>query len=180
MYPGQETKNAFISGSGKGLAENFGDFWANFWSGSTDNFDRMKKEMEDTEVTFFMPRLAMQESGKNNIYDTFEKELEETFGVQQGKVRLLPRDFDDALGIRNGSSYTLSGNLDEIYENLLNIQSLAKNMGIDDAALTDISKQADKIRERLDSYNGFYNHSVLQEKINTNEPYKKHLKALSK
>lgn len=161
----QETKNAFKSGSGKGWIEKAGDSWSNFWSGSTDNFDRMKKEMENGEVTFFIDPML------GNFGD-FQKKLEEIFGAETNKFRSLPRDFEEAMGTNKGVGFTLSGNLNEIYDKLLNIQSLAENMGIEDTFLKDLSEQTSKTKEKLDGYNEFYTQSVLYDKINPNEDYK--------
>lgn len=172
----QEAKNEFISGTDRKWHERIGDAWANLWSGSTDNFDRMKKEMEDTEVTFLIdPQFSS--------YDEFQKKLEEMFQAEKGKILLAPRDprdFIDVISTHDGASFTLSGDLDDIYDKLINIQSLAENMGIDDAFLKDLSEQTDKTKKRLDSFNEFYNHSVLYDKINNNESYKKSLDEINK
>lgn len=169
----QEAKNSFISGSGKSWDKKFADFWANLWSGSTDNFDRLKKDMEDAEITFFMSHLNMRNSGKKDIYDEFAKQVEELFGAEKNKARFLPRDFDDAVGINKGASFTLSGDLDEIYDKMINIQSLAKNMGVDDATLKDLSEQTDLVKQKLDNEADFYNQSIFYEKINNDDGYKK-------
>ena len=162
----QEAKNSFISGSGKSWDKKFADSWANLWSGSADNFDRMKKEMENTEVTFFIdPQFSN--------YEEFKQNLEEVFNAEKDKARILPRDFEDAIGVQKGESFTLSGSLDEIYDKLAGIQSLAKNMGIDDKFLTDLSEQADLVKQTTDSIRDFYDQSIFYEKINNNEDYKK-------
>ena len=60
----------------------------------------------------------------DDTYEEFSKKLKEDFGAD-----ITRTERDDAI--------TLSGDLDTIYKQLLNIQTLAKGMGIDDTFLND-------------------------------------------
>ena len=74
----------------------------------------MIKEMENTEVSFrVIPRYDDE-----GTYEEFSNKLKENFGAS-----ITHTERDDV--------FTLSGDLDDIYDQLLNIQSLATNMGID-------------------------------------------------
>ncbi len=162
----QEAKNAFKSGSGKSWTEKAGDSWSNFWSGSTDNFDRMKKEMENAKVTFFIDQ-------KFDKYGEFKKRLKDLFGAETNSSNSQRHQFEGGLAAQPPTDFTLSGSLNEVYDKLLNIQSLAKNMGIDETFLNDLSEQTAKTKEKLDGYNELYSQSVLYDEIYPNEDYKK-------
>lgn len=55
----QETLNKFNNDSDKSWTEKLGDNWANLWSGASNNFDRMIKEMENTQVSFHIVPLNL-------------------------------------------------------------------------------------------------------------------------
>lgn len=152
----QETVNEFTNGSDKKLTERVGDSWANLWSGASNNFDRMIKEMENTEVNFrVIPRYDDE-----GTYEEFSKKLKENFGAS-----ITHTERDDV--------FTLSGDLDDIYDQLLNIQSLATNMGIDDSFLPDLSRQADETKKTLESYQEIYSQHILYDKIFDSDAYEK-------
>lgn len=153
----QETVNSFNYDPNKKWTERVGDGWANLWSESSNNFDRMINEMENTEVSF---RLSPQ--FKNEIYTAFIKKLEENFDAS-----LINNQYDDTV-------VTLSGNLDDIYDQLLNIQSLARDMGIDDSFLSELSHQAEKAKNTLDNYQEIYNQHILYDKILDNDTYEQY------
>lgn len=158
----QETVNEFINGSDKKWNERVGDSWANLWSGSSNNFDRMIKEMENTEVNFrVIPRYD-----DKGTYEEFSKKLKKNFGAS-----ITHTERDDV--------FTLSGNLDEIYDQLLNVQSLATNMGIDDSFLPDLSRQADKTKKTLESYQEIYNQHILYDKILDSDVYEQSFKEIN-
>lgn len=134
----QETVNEFTNGSDKKWTERVGDSWANLWSGVSNNFDRMIKEMENTEVSFrVIPRYDDE-----GTYEEFSNKLKENFGAS-----ITHTERDDV--------FTLSGDLDDIYDQLLNIQSLATNLGIDDSFLPDLSRQADETKRLLKAIRKF-------------------------
>ena len=152
----QETVNEFTNGSDKKWTERVGDSWANLWSGASNNFDRMIKEMENTKVSFrVIPRYD-----DKGTYEEFSKKLKENFGAL-----ITHTERDDV--------FTLSGDLDEIYDQLLNIQSLATNMGIDDSLLPDLSRQADEAKKTFESYQEIYSQHILYDKIFDSDAYEK-------
>lgn len=167
-----ETLNKFNNDSDKSWTEKLGDNWANLWSGTSNNFDRMIKEMENTQVSFHIVPLG------DESYKEFSKKLKEDFGASLTKT-----DRDDM--------FTLSGNLEDIYEQLLNIQSLANSMGIDDSFLPDLSRQTEEAKDTLEGYQEIYNQHILYNKIfnddayeetfnKINDAYKKYQEAFAK
>lgn len=157
-----ETKNKFNNPE-QSWTENIGDGWANFLSGSSNNFDRMINEMEDTVVTFHM-----FPSYDDKTYKEFSNKLQEEFGVYITRL-----DYNDDM-------FTLSGDLDDIYRQLLNIQSLAQDMGIDDSLLNDLSHQAEETRSTLESYEEIYSQHVLYDKIFNNKAYEESFDKINK
>lgn len=156
----QETVNAFNSDRGKGWTEKVADAFANIGHGN--NFQRMIDEMEDTEVTFHMIPMY-----GDDTYEEFSKKLKEDFGAD-----ITRTERDDAI--------TLSGDLDTIYKQLLNIQTLAKGMGIDDTFLNDLGNQADETKSKLDEYQEMYSQHVLYDKIFNSEDYEKSFDEINK
>lgn len=156
----QETVNAFNSDRGKGWTEKVADAFANI--GHDNNFQRMIDEMEDTEVTFHMIPMY-----GDDTYEEFSKKLKEDFGAD-----ITRTERDDAI--------TLSGDLDTIYKQLLNIQTLAKGMGIDDTFLNDLGNQADEAKSKLDEYQEMYSQHVLYDKIFNSEDYEKSFDEINK
>ena len=141
----QETVNAFNSDRGKGWTEKVADVFANI--GHDNNFQRMIDEMEDTEVTFHMIPMY-----GDDTYEEFSKKLKKDFGAD-----ITRAERDDAI--------TLSGDLDTIHKQLLNIQTLAKGMGMDDTFLNDLGNQADEVKSKLDEYQEMYSQHVLYDKV---------------
>lgn len=156
----QETVNAFNSDRGKGWTDKVADAFANIGHGN--NFQRMIDEMEDTEVTFHMIPMY-----GDDTYEEFSKKLKEDFGAD-----ITRTERDDAI--------TLSGDLDTIYRQLLNIQTLAKGMGIDDTFLNDLGNQADEAKSKLDEYQELYSQHVLYDKIFNSEDYEKSFDKINK
>ena len=141
----QETVNAFNSDRGKGWTEKVADAFANI--GHSNNFQRMIDEMEDTEVTFHMIPMY-----GDDTYEEFSKKLKKDFGAD-----ITRAERDDAI--------TLSGDLDTIHKQLLNIQTLTKGMGMDDTFLNDLGNQADEVKSKLDEYQEMYSQHVLYDKV---------------
>lgn len=138
-----EIKSSFNFDSDSSWKKKFSDAWANFWSGSSNNFQRMIKEMEDTEITFYM-------LPSDDNYKKFSKKLKEDYGESISE---------------NGDGFTLSGNLDDIYDKLLNIKSLASDMGVDESVLNNMSIQLESAKKTLNSYEDIYNQHILYDKI---------------
>lgn len=156
----QETVNAFNSDSGKGWTEKVADAFANIGHGN--NFQRMIDEMENTKVTFHMIPMY-----GDDTYEEFSKKLKKDFDAD-----ITRSEKDDAI--------TLSGDLDTIYKKLLNIQTLAKGMGIDDTFLDDLGNQADEAKSKLDKYQEIYSQHVLYDKIFNSEDYEKSFDEINK
>ncbi len=156
-----ETLDKFSHDSSRSWTEKLGDTLANVWSGSSNNYQRMLSEMEDTTVSFNVtPRL------NDDSYAKFTKVLEQDFGVgiQAGIGSSLT-------GYKAYNTITLTGDLDDIYSRLQNIKTLAENMGLDDSYINALSQQAEKIKSRLDSYQEIYSQHVLYEKVFQNDSY---------
>lgn len=73
----------------------------------------------------------------------------------------------------DGSNFILDGNLDDIYEDLLEIQNLANDFDVSDSFETSITKVANAMDKTLKSYKEAYDTYILYEKIlnesNTNQ-----------
>ncbi|MCM1237225.1 MAG: hypothetical protein NC489_44725, partial [Ruminococcus flavefaciens] len=169
----QETVNEFNKDPDRKWTEKIGDGWANFWSGSKNNYDRMIKEMEDTEVTFSFSTLG------NKNYKDFKKKIEDLFNASY--------IYDDSA---NFDTFKLTGNLDDIYAKLLDIHNLADEMNVDSYMLNGLDNAVAESKSKLEDYEEFYKQSILQDKIfkddsyteifNTiNEEYKKYQEAFT-
>lgn len=149
----QETVNDFDAGKGENfLQRNIVNPILNLGHGS--NSKRVYDSLENAVVTFHMtPALdkETQEKFDNLLKDTFNASIEK--------------------GMHSENEYTLSGDLDDIYDKLLNIQSVAENMGFKDSALSNLKKQASDTKEALEQYDDFYSQHILNDKIRTNEDY---------
>ena len=64
-----------------------------------------------------------------------------------------------------GSSFVLSGNLNDIYEDLLGIQELTKDFDVSDRFESSVTRIANAMSKNLSSYKEAYNQYVLFEKI---------------
>ncbi len=114
----------------------------------------MQKEMENTDVSFdIVPKF----NDKNyKQYDKFAEILRKDFGAEITS------------NVANGrvyNTFTLSGNLTDIYTQMQNIRDLAKDMGLDDSYINAISEQTAKTKSTLDGYQEFFNQGILQDKI---------------
>lgn len=153
----KEILENFNKGTGKKWTERFADSMANFFSGSKKNVDRMVNQMENTNISFRIEPVYDQDL--NKVYADFQKKAKEIFDVQVESTDI-------------GNTFTVSGDLDEIYNKLKNIKSLAKDMGIEDSSFfTDLDKQIDKAKDSLDSYSEAYNQYILSTKIFENDDY---------
>ncbi len=149
-----ETVDKFNYDPDRKWTEKFGDAWANFWSGSSDNYERMQKEMENTDVSFDIVPKIYDKNYKQ--YDKFAEILRKDFGAEITS------------NVANGrvyNTFTLSGNLTDIYTQMQNIRDLAKDMGLDDSYINAISEQTAKTKSTLDGYQEFFNQGILQDKI---------------
>ena len=115
--------------------------------GASDNIGVMLKDMEDYTV-------------KVNFHSNndFAKQVAELYS---GTLR-----YDT-----NQYYVELNGNLDDVYDKLLNIQELARDNGISNDIVSRIGKQTSNVKDLLDQYSQFYSAYVFNERIFGNENY---------
>lgn len=143
----QETVNEFNAGNG--LTEKISDFFVNLSGGYSSNFERFVDEVENATASFYVT--------PDN--DEFAKILKEDLGLSS------------VFSEQRGEKFTLTGDLEDVYQQLLNIQSLAEDMGMNDSFLSSLSRQAGEVKSTLDDYQEFYNQYVLNDKIFGNAEY---------
>lgn len=154
----QEKLNAFNANEGVGFFERIGIGISNLFNGYSSNSERMLDEMENASIDF---DISSENKLDDKKYSEFSKLITDIYGVNL--------DYIDEYG---DSRFSISGDLDEIYDKLINIQSLAKDFGLD-GIHDSISKTANGVKNTLDSYDDLYNQYVLYEKIFVNDNYKK-------
>ena len=151
----------------KRWTEKLGDTWSNWISGSSNNYERMQKEMEDTSVSFHVtPKL------NDKVYQEFTEKITDIFGAK------VTSGFDSFTHTYRNSIF-LSGDLDDIYNKLYNIRSLAKNMGLDDSYINVMSEQLEKTQNKLSNYQNLYNQSILQDRILADAAYEQSFKDIN-
>ena len=131
----QATKNEF----------NNGDVWnniGNWFSGYDDNIDRMVDEMEKSFVD--LDNINWFDSNNADLFDALKDA-----GYIDSQHDIL----------------TLEGNLESIYDDILNIQNIAKEYNAPASFLKDITKEANKANETLDSYRGMWDNYILNDRI---------------
>ena len=131
----QETKNDF----------NDGGFWngvSNWFSGYDNNIDRMVDEMENASVRI---------QSYTDLPIELEKALEDAGYTYY--------DYEDY------NVLTLSGNLEQIYEDILNIQNIASQYNAPADFLNELTKKANNAKETLDNYREMWNQYILQDRI---------------
>lgn len=115
--------------------------------GASDNIGVMLKDMEDYTV-------------KVNFHSNndFAKQVAELY--------------DGTLRYDTNQYYVeLNGNLDDVYDKLLNIQELARDNGMSNDIVSRIGKQTSDVKDLLDQYSQFYSAYVFNERIFGNENY---------
>lgn len=160
-----EVVNKFNNDSDRSWTEKIADAWNNTWSGNSNNFNRMIDDIEDTEVRFQIPIASIPDES----YKDFVEKLKENFS---DIMRAEDFFFLDGANI-NSNYFTISGDLDDIYQKLLNIQFMAKDMGVDDTFLSDLSEQIEKTKNKLEDYEEIYDQHILYDKILSNDDYEK-------
>lgn len=156
----QETVNKFNNDPDRTWTEKAADNWSNLINGVSSNYDRMIKEMEDTEISF-----SIIPTNDDN-YKEFVNKLKETYGASLTKTE-------------RSDIFTLSGDLDTIYNQLLDIQSLASDMGFDDSWMPDLGRQAEEAKTKLEDYQEFYSQAILNDRILTNDAYTELFKSIN-
>lgn len=119
----------------------------NFFAGGS-NLDQAIKKME-----LYSDNIKISKNNELNKY------IESIGGKQEF----------DSNGVATGF-YTLSGTLNDVYDKLLSIQSVAKKFGEDDYSQS-LSSQANKADELIEKYQDMYDAYILQEKIFNNDSY---------
>ena len=147
----QTTKNEF----------NKSGFWndiANMSEGYSDNIDRMLNEYEGYKITIDLSKYGGRLFTED--YDEFKQTLIDDFGATISNV---------------GTSYLdLTGNIDEVYQKILNIQNLLANNSSfkpDDSFNAYLGNLANDTNKLANQYEDFYKQYVLYEEIFKNSDY---------
>ena len=128
----------------------------NFLGGYDNNIDRMLGEYENYSVTLDIDQLKRSLSKED--FSEVSKKLED-IGVDIGtNVNSL------AIG-------TLSGTASEVYDKLLEIQTLSEDIDLGDRLENQLSILANQAKSTASEYEEFYNQYILQEKILKNDSY---------
>ena len=137
-----ETKIEFDKHDGlRGMAVD--NFLNRNYKGS--NFERMIDEVENASTTF---SLMAENTDK---YKEFIDKLKELYNAEYTMTN------------HGVSNITIDGNLDEVYDKLLAIKSLAKSYDIDWTA--DLTDAINKTKSKLDDYKDIYSQHVLNDII---------------
>lgn len=154
-----ETIASFNSNYGEKWTEKAVDNVLKFFHGT--KYQQMIDEMENGKVTFDVSR------SKDENYKKFKNILLQDFGVSVG-----------ASGYKD--TFTLSGDsLDDIYQKLLNIQTLSKNLNIKNTNFGDFYDVIDETKSKLDSYQEIYSQHILYDKILKSDDYEKSFKEVN-
>ena len=145
----QESQNEF----------NKSGFWqkiGNAISGYADNIARMNSEYGKYKARLNLSTFADPNTEQyQKLKDVLEKNYGATFSV------------DD----NNAAVATLSGNADEVYNKLLEIQNLADSLHFNDSFNNILTDAANAAKDTADKYRDMYNEYILQEKIFKNNNY---------
>lgn len=138
----QEAKNQF----------NNAGFWGgigNWLGGYESNIDRMADEMENARDILSFSRKDFD----SNEFNELAKQM-----------KRLGWTYRETLG-----GFVKEGSLKGIYSDILEIQGLVKYMDAPDKFIKDLTQDANKAKNTLDSYSGFWDTYVLREMILQNE-----------
>jgi len=158
----QETKNEF----------NDGGFWndaANFFQGQ-DNIERMLNEYGEKTIAIKWADFA----DINKLTDEMIAKLENigiNIKVNTDNLQGV-RDFDsltESISDTTGASLSITGNAEEIYNQLLSLQELIGNDDSLDKLYDKVENTATSYKDLTDSYKDFYNQYVLMQKILTDD-----------
>ena len=156
----QEIKNDF----------NDDGFWngvANFFQG-TDNIKRMLNEYGEKTILFRWADYV----DINKLTDEMVAELENigiNIKVDTDNLQYI-RDFDsliESISDTSGASLALTGNAEEIYNQILALQNLIGNDDSFDKLYDKLESTANSYKDLTDQYKEFYNQYLLYEKILT-------------
>lgn len=135
---------------------------SNALNGYKDNIDRMKKEYGNYSQTISFGDITGADNRKQ------AEELLKRFGTFT----------KTSAGI---GEITLSGNADEVYNQILQIKEVMSDIGADfgKSFSNDLDKMASSAKDVSDSYKDMYNQYVLYEEILSDTDYKNTFKKLS-
>lgn len=158
----QETKNEF----------NNDGFWndtANFFQ-NTDNIERMLNEYGERTILLKWADYA----DITKLTDEMVAKLEDIgidIKVNTDDMQNL-RDFDslvESISNTKGANLTITGNAEEVYNQLLALQNLIGNDDSFSNLYDKVESTANSYKELTDSYKDFYNQYILYEKILTED-----------
>lgn len=158
----QEIKNEF----------NDGGFWndvANFFQGQ-DNIERLLNEYGEKTIAIKWADFA----DINKLTDEMIAKLENIgIDIKANTDNLQGiRDFDsltESISDTKGASLSITGNAEEIYNQLLSLQELIRNDDSLDKLYDKVENTTTSYKELTDSYKDFYNQYILYEKILTDD-----------
>lgn len=144
-----EFNNNFSNGTLKGVGKNI----SNFFNGYQNNIDRMKKEYGDYSVDINTGSITGDKNRKQ-AEDILSKFGTLTKNANNSAVKQL----------------TIKGNAEEVYNTLLNIQSVFNDInndsiGKDSAFVTELGNMAEAADDVVQKYQDFWTEYVLNEEI---------------
>lgn len=144
-----EFNNNFSNGTLKGVGKNI----SNFFNGYQNNIDRMKKEYGDYAVDINTGSITGDKNRKQ-AEDILSKFGTLTKSANNSAVKQL----------------TIKGNAEEVYNTLLNIQSVFNDInndsiGKDSAFVTELGNMAEAADDVVQKYQDFWTEYVLNEEI---------------
>lgn len=142
-----------------GFWNKFADSAKNSLGHYNNNFERMIGEMENSTISFDMVNY------NTDNFKEFEALLKSLYGVE-GVIS----DYGE-------KTYTISGNLDDIYGKLQNIKDLANSYGIEQTS--GISDALTEVNSKLDEYQSLYDQYVLNDVIFKNSDYTDYFKSIN-
>ncbi len=145
---------------------NDGDFFnniSNFFNGYSDNMDRMIDEYGNYSSRITLNPLLAEEP---ETYEQIRKMLED-FGAVFGQTEegLLFAD--------------LSGTASDVYDKLLDIQTLAGQLEVNDGFTNQFTRLANSAKDVVDKYSGYWDQHVLNDLILTDETATDYFKKLT-
>lgn len=138
----QETKNQF----------NDAGFWegiANWFEGYDSNIDRMVDKMENVQQVLSYSHADYE----NAEYLELKKQLE-----NRGWV------YDYSHG-----GFTREGNLKELYNEILEVQSLVEKYDAPQKLIDDLTRDANKAKETIENYGDMWDTYILQDRVFAND-----------
>lgn len=133
------------------------------------------KMINDFNKTDFIGSVENFFAGKTNYQQMIDDMESSTISIDFSKNKNLNDYIKQLGGIEQFDSYgeskgvlELSGNLTDVYDKLLSIQEVAKDLGEEDYSQS-LSKQVNKVDDLITKYQDAYNAYILNEKILTND-----------